>query len=334
MLITTENTERKTGKRKNAASINDLCSEALGFNKQKAGELRGHKKSAITREKKAKDYLKGNINNPIYVRRSGKNKVTIPSMEVSAARGSGALADFSAKVQWRELAQKDEPFEPPELAWQKNSFHQEYYDRSSTTLDQQLEQQPLGSSQSGMLPLIRNYRTEIDSKFLERGVKNSDIGTLASVNSGIAVKRAGQNGILQSLRRGQSQARANKFSSSRHGSLPSLRNSSTILPRSPAPKQVAIAPTNASTKRTQARAGSQLQLSATKTVAKSRLDILDNKLEDANSYSAIPLKAGRALDSSAAEQGPGDRRSSLLAYADRSTDKRKKMRKIGTINVN
>lgn len=118
MLINaTENTDRKTGKRKNAASINDLCSEALGFNKQKAGELRGKKKSAITREKKAKDYLKGYVNNPIYVRRTEENKVTIPSTEVSAARGLGALANSGAKVQWRKPAQKDEPLEPAELAW-------------------------------------------------------------------------------------------------------------------------------------------------------------------------------------------------------------------------
>lgn len=156
--------------------------------------MRSHKKSAITREKKTKDYLKGYVNNPVYVRRTEKNKVTIPSTEVSAAHGSGALANSGAKVQWREPAQKDEPFEPAELAWQKSSFHQEYYDRNSSTVDRQLEQhQTLGSSQSGTLsalPLIRNYRTEIDSKFLERGVKNSDIGTLASVNSGIAIKRS------------------------------------------------------------------------------------------------------------------------------------------------
>ena len=134
------------------------------------------------------------------------------------------------------------------------------------------------------LPLIRNYRTEIDSKFLERGVKNSDIGTLASVNSGIAIKRSGQNSVMQSWRRGQSQVPANKFSSSRHGSLPSLvglGNSSTTLPQSSGPKRAAIAPTNATSKRTQARAGSQLQLSATKTATKSRLDLLDHKLEDA-----------------------------------------------------
>lgn len=126
---------------------------------------------------------------------------------------------------------------------------------------------------------------------------------------------------------------ANKFSSSRHGSLPSLvglGNSSTTLPQSPAPKRVAIAPTNATSKRTQARAGSQLQLSVAKPATKSRLDLLDHKLEDA----AISQKAGRALDSSALEHGVGDRRSSLLAYADRSTDKRKKLRKIGTTNVN
>ena len=40
-----ENTERKITKRKNAASINDLRSEGLGFNKQSGvGEFRGVKK--------------------------------------------------------------------------------------------------------------------------------------------------------------------------------------------------------------------------------------------------------------------------------------------------
>jgi hypothetical protein len=40
-----ENTERKIIKRKNAASINDLRSEGLGFNKRNGvGELRGVKK--------------------------------------------------------------------------------------------------------------------------------------------------------------------------------------------------------------------------------------------------------------------------------------------------
>lgn len=128
----------------------------------------------------------------------------------------------------------------------------------------------------------------------------------------------------------------NKFGGSRHGSLPSLvglGNSSATLPQSPAPKQVAIAPTNATSKRTQARAGSQLQLAGTKTVAKSRLDLLDHTLED----TATPPTASRALDSSAAELGRGgsmvDRRSSLLAYADRSTDKRKQLRKAGTTDI-
>ena len=301
----------------------------------------------MTREKKTKDYLKGYVNNPIYVRRAEKNTVTIPSMDImdsSLAHGSAengqynTLANSGAKVRWREPAQKDEPFEQAGLTWQKSSLHQEYHDRDGFAFDRQLEQQhSLGSSPSlqmpaSALPLIRNYRTEIDSKFLERGVKNSDIGTLASVNSGIAIKRSAQNSVLQSWRRGQSQVSTNKFGGSRHGSLPSLvglGNSSATLPQSPAPKRVAIAPTNATSIRTQARAGSQLQLAGTKTVAKSRLDLLDHGLED----TATSPQASRALDSSAAELGTRERRSSLLAYADRSTDKRKQLRKAGTTDI-